>query len=240
MSIPARIYTVLTEGDLVTIPFSVVNTSNVNVTGATVVFDAFPAGVTFVAATKDVGTYTTLTRTWALPTIKPEQVETIYLTFETVDLTSEVLINGVSTGVDNASSPGEHDTNNKAVIRLAAASIPGLSFSGWEVLKNVAAYTNSGTQTLAAEDSGNLYVLSPSGNIEFELPSIGGNDSGMIFTFKVINANSHTITLTPANTETIDGSSDLTLSTTESVTIVSCKSCAGGGNRWIITSLYVD
>jgi len=227
MSVVAKMHFVFTIGDTITIPFTVVNNGDHRVTDVTLVFDSFPSGVSYLSSVKDQGTYTTLSRTWAVGNLSVGQTETIWMTFTTLDLSIPVDITGEITNAENADYPGEAETEVAATIALHPG---GTSFDGYSTKELLSIYTTiSGTFNIE-DDSGVSYVLTASNNATIILPAVSSLDDGFFVNIKVVNDNSHTITVDPDGGTTIDGNSTETLTTGDFRKYVLLKT---GTPRWM-------
>lgn len=82
----ATSYTVYSDNSSVLIAVPVTNNTSSTKQDVSVVFGAFNATLTLTNTYVDVGTYTTLSRTWAGFDLEPGETQTIYLKFTVADI----------------------------------------------------------------------------------------------------------------------------------------------------------
>lgn len=228
MSVITKPYFVLSEGEKITIPFNIVNNSGVKANNVTLVFDAFPAGISVDSTIKDVGTYTTLSRTWSIPSLEAGQTETLWVVFNTTDLSETREITGTITRAENSDYPGEYETTVAVSIQLMPV---GTTFYGYTTKEQFSIYTTAnGTISLPETDSGISYIITATGNVTFDLPPATNVEEGHTVVIKIIDDGGNDVTITTAGATTIEGANSEILFTGDYRKYVLKKS---NGNLWI-------
>lgn len=227
MSIIPTTYNVVAEGDNVLIGFHIVNTEDVTVANATLTFDAFPSGLTFVGSFIDKGSYDTNLRKWTIPLLGAGEAQTIYLSFETVNLESTQTVTGNIANAVNAESPGEAETTVTAHVRLEPPE--AVHFDGYATKELLSIHTvGSGDTNVLYEPV--LHTIVASGNVNYILPSVYDLVAGDFIKFKVLDDGGFTVKIKGNAAETIEGSNEITLTTGDYVHLVVCRSCPS--NMW--------
>lgn len=207
MSLISKKYPTYLGSDAI-IPFTIVNNSTSKKTNITLVFDPLPAGISLTDVYYDLGDYDSMSKTWSISHLDPGQDETIWLVFETFDLSEERVITGTITNAENADYPGEGETTVSATIILHTA---GDSFEGFATKELLSIVSTNGSYPIEL-NSGVGYIITATGNTTIELPSIGTLDDGFYINIKIVDDNSHTITVDPGDI-TIEGLPSETLTT---------------------------
>lgn len=229
MALIPKQYFVYEEGATVNIPFNVVNNTTQRINSITLTFDEFPEGLEYIANFKDVGTFDIDELTWTIPSLLPGELQTIYILFNTTDLSTTQSITGQIDKAENADYPGESETDFGAdVLRHPV----GQSFDGYATKELLSIYSSLSSVLQPEAVSGVTYVITASGNCGLELPSVGAIDDGFILGVKIINDNSHTITISTNGAIQIEGNDTEVLTTGDYRKYVLCKSCGGG--TWLI------
>lgn len=220
MAITSKINTVYYEGDSVKLSFRVHNASSSVVRNATLVFASFPAGLTYVANFKDVGTYTLLTRTWTIPVLQPDEVQTIYMEFEVVNFNQEWEVTATSTLVYNADYPGESET---AFSNTVVKHPLGNTFEGFAIRELVSTQT-TGSGSYSIAESGTLYVFgTASAATDWTLPALASVDAGFTGKLKVLDSNAQTVRLVAFAGDNIEGNATETLISGDYIEVVAVK-----------------
>lgn len=236
MAVIPKTYFVFNEGDTIRVPFRVYNDGTSAVTNGTLTFNAFPAGVTFVRAYHEVGTYTALSRTWTIPSLPAGRVETIYLEF-TIDVLGDNVysIDGGSLLILNADYPGENEDYFEVLVTKHPV---GLTFQGFDSKESLSIRSNAnGTYPISDSESGITNVLvSATNNVTYTLPASASVDDGFSAILKVIDDGTHVIKLDADGTDTIEGDAGVTLTSGEYIEVVLCKSCSPA--IWFVKSNF--
>lgn len=101
-------YYIKADGDSILVGVPISNNTTIGSGPVSVVFGAFGSNLTLSSTYKDVGTYTTLTRTWDNFTLKPGETQTIYLKFVVtdVDLLPATITGTITNAVDGNDGAG--------------------------------------------------------------------------------------------------------------------------------------
>lgn len=157
-------YYVKADGDSVLISVPVTNNTTQKLEDVSVVFGAFNATLTLTNTYKDVGTYTTLSRTWDGFDLEPGETQTIYLKFTVADIDlAPITVTGtITNAVDGNDAAGtsisitiskeESDAKGKtykAILNQAGTAAPTVTTLILNELSAaiVWAYTSTGVYT---------------------------------------------------------------------------------------------
>lgn len=236
MAITSKIFPVYEAGGEILLPFVVVNNTNEVARNVVLTFDPMPAGITFEAALKDVGTFVDLDLEWTIARLNPGEAQTLYLKVSVDDIDTDQVITGAVVGAENADYPGESETDFSYTVTKHPLR---KEFQGYEEAESLSIRT-TGTGEYPFSDSGIIYVLgTTTGNVDYRLPALASVDAGTKFGLKVINDNSNVVRIleNAADTNSIEGGvSSLTLVTGQFVEVVAIK--GGSLNLWgVITDV---
>lgn len=165
-------YTVKVDGESVLIGVPITNVTSARVENVSVVFGAFNGNITLTNNYKDVGTYTTLTRTWDGFGLDAGETQVIYLKFTVTDvyllpvtitgtITNAVDGNdGVGTGISITISNEDVEdnfTSYSMLLTQAAAAAP----------TSVGLSNTLGTTFTLARSSDGVYTITANSGTPF-------------------------------------------------------------------------
>lgn len=138
----ATTYYVRDDGNTVLISVPVTNTSTTSIArNVSVVFAAFDANLTLTDTYKNVGTYTTLSRTWDGFSLQPGETQTIHLKFTVanVDILPHTITGTITNAVD-----GNDGAGTAISITITNQSDAGANNVSADADNNITAGTDGG------------------------------------------------------------------------------------------------
>jgi len=217
------------DGDKVLLPVHVCNDNDGSITNVTVTFDAFPAGITINGFIKEVGTYTTLTRVWAIPLLGANGTATAcahgYLQVTVDDITLlPASITATIVNAEDGNIPGENET----------ALIYDINIHDTSVVTNTQDTVNASFVTMTGnvpEEKGTMYIVDTTGgNVILTLPALPGLQTGELYRFLFETAGGNTLTIKGNAAENINGANTYLPAEGEYVELMAISA---GGARWV-------
>lgn len=217
------------DGDKLLVPVHVCNDNAGSITNVTVTFGAFPAGITVDGFVKEVGTYTTLTRVWAIPLLGANGTATAcahgYLQVTVDDITLlPASITATIVNAEDGNIPGENATSLIYDINIHDVS---------EVV-NTQDTVNASFVSITGnvpEEKGKLYIADATGgNIILTLPALAGLEDGHLIRFFFETAGGNTLTIKGNAAENINGANTYLPAEGEYVELMAISA---GGARWV-------
>ena len=217
------------DGDKLLVPVHVCNDNDGSITGVTVTFDAFPAGITIDGFIKEVGTYTTLTRVWAIPLLGANGTANScahgYLQVTVDDITLlPASITATIVNAEDGNIPGENET----------ALIYDINIHDTSDVVNTQDTVNASFVAVTGnvpEEKGTMYIVDTTGgNVILTLPALAGLQGGHLIRFYFETAGGNTLTIKGNAAENINGANTYLPAEKEFVEVMAIST---GGARWI-------
>ena len=217
------------DGDKVLLPVHVCNDNDGSITNVTVTFGAFPAGITINGFIKEVGTYTTLTRVWAIPLLGANGTATAcahgYLQVTVDDITLlPASITATIVNAEDGNIPGENET----------ALIYDINIHDTSAVTNTQDTINASFVTMTGnvpEEKGTMYIVDTTGgNVILTLPALPGLQTGELYRFLFETAGGNTLTIKGNAAENINGANTYLPAEGEYVELMAISA---GGARWV-------